>query len=408
MPSQEVGPPEPTAAEITQAQEAEIAQAQEVETARVREAVKPFALTTAGLADQAPSNSPPPFPESGEENREIAGEVVEEPAVGLELTVDRAELSAEAMETFTESTEVLAVEPVGDAVEAVATFETQEEQSPLPEPLVRFEGIVAAEVAVTVFPAGLPGGAASSEEAGGEPGMFGFTPVRAGSGLAPTARAEGFVPRPSARYPRRRRQSGGIAGIVGVMLSGLLGMFLVYYAFNWLGGPRYDFLKFPLPGLRHTYKHLNRYRSLPRFGIDPDASFAVPKNGEPAAAKNGSRRKAETTQALEPVDEVEPVAEAELVEEIVPARKRPRVKKASAPAKPNGGRAKKAADDIAPFDIPEPDFSPAAPAAKKASPPAKPKDQPAKKAADDQPFDMPAPDPADSLPKLDFSTPGST
>lgn len=218
------------------------------------------------------------------------------------------------------------------------------------------------------------------------------------------------------RRPRRRSQGGGIVGIVGVMLSGLLGMTLVYYAFNWLGGPRYDFLKFPLPGLRHTYKHLNKYPSLPRFGIDPDAPITSSKNGAPAEAGNGPKRKAASKQLLEPAEEPAPAQEAEPAaktgESHEAAQQAPAARKPAGRAKPRVGPAKKPAPSDPLFDMPAPDFSPATPAEKKASPPAKsngdatrpqgapakPKGPPAKKAADDDaPFDMPAPDPAESL-----------
>lgn len=440
---QQVSPPEPTPEEIAQAQAAELARAEEAENvriaenARIQEAMKPFALTTASVIERADEALLSAGLEPVEENREIAMEAIEEPAAGVELAVDRAEMSAEdTTETFTESAEVLAEEPIGDAAEAVVSFATEEPGDVLPEPLGQFQGVVAAEVAVPVpvsqwgAVAAAPGDTLSA----GETGAFGFapSPVGAAGQLAPAPRAEGVAPRAPARRPRRRSQGGGIVGIVGVMLSGLLGMTLVYYAFNWLGGPRYDFLKFPLPGLRHTYKHLNKYPSLPRFGIDPDAPVGTPKNGAPAEAGNGPKKKAAARQTLEPAEDTEPAQEAEAAkkteENNEAAKKAPAPKKTAQSAKSKGGPAKggpakKPAQSDPLFDMPTPDFSPAAPAEKKAAPPAKPKGDaakpkgepakpkgpPAKKAADDDaPFDMPAPDPADSLKMPNLTPPGST
>jgi hypothetical protein len=43
--------------------------------------------------------------------------------------------------------------------------------------------------------------------------------------------------------------------LAGIILGGLGGLLIAYYALNWFGGPRYDFAKIPLPGIHHTYKH---------------------------------------------------------------------------------------------------------------------------------------------------------
>lgn len=117
------------------------------------------------------------------------------------------------------------------------------------------------------------------EEAAGDGDLFGFIGPRRGglaAGVAPGAAGQASAPRAGdtavptlyARFRQRRRQSG-VRGLVGVLVSGMLGMVLVYYLFNLLGGPRYDFFRIPLPGVRHTYPHLIKYPWLPRFGIEP-------------------------------------------------------------------------------------------------------------------------------------------
>lgn len=43
--------------------------------------------------------------------------------------------------------------------------------------------------------------------------------------------------------------------LAGIILGGLGGLLIAYYALNWFGGPHYDFAKIPLPGIHHTYQH---------------------------------------------------------------------------------------------------------------------------------------------------------
>ncbi|MGQ9604947.1 MAG: hypothetical protein ACUVTW_02025 [Thermogutta sp.] len=43
--------------------------------------------------------------------------------------------------------------------------------------------------------------------------------------------------------------------LMGIVLGGLGGLLIAYYALNWFGGPQYDFANLPLPGVRHTYRH---------------------------------------------------------------------------------------------------------------------------------------------------------
>jgi len=43
--------------------------------------------------------------------------------------------------------------------------------------------------------------------------------------------------------------------LAGIVLGGLGGLLIAYYALNWFGGPQYDFANIPLPGVKHTYRH---------------------------------------------------------------------------------------------------------------------------------------------------------
>lgn len=47
--------------------------------------------------------------------------------------------------------------------------------------------------------------------------------------------------------------------LMGIVLGGLGGLLIAYYALNWFGGPQYDFANLPLPGVRHTYQHAPRW-----------------------------------------------------------------------------------------------------------------------------------------------------
>ncbi len=59
---------------------------------------------------------------------------------------------------------------------------------------------------------------------------------------------------------RNRLQGNGkkkslLRELVGIVLGGLGGLLIAYYALNWFGGPQYDFASIPLPGVKHTYRH---------------------------------------------------------------------------------------------------------------------------------------------------------
>lgn len=59
---------------------------------------------------------------------------------------------------------------------------------------------------------------------------------------------------------RSRLQGNGrkkslLRELLGIVLGGLGGLLIAYYALNWFGGPQYDFASIPLPGVKHTYRH---------------------------------------------------------------------------------------------------------------------------------------------------------
>lgn len=60
-----------------------------------------------------------------------------------------------------------------------------------------------------------------------------------------------------APVPRRKKkkQKSALREMVGAILGGFLGLAIGYYLLNWIGGPRFDFMEFYLPGVPHTYKH---------------------------------------------------------------------------------------------------------------------------------------------------------
>ncbi len=60
----------------------------------------------------------------------------------------------------------------------------------------------------------------------------------------------------AAGRPRRRKKEKSLAKeMLGVVVGGFFGLAAAYYALNWLGGPRFDFLKVYLPGVPHTVRY---------------------------------------------------------------------------------------------------------------------------------------------------------
>jgi hypothetical protein len=59
-----------------------------------------------------------------------------------------------------------------------------------------------------------------------------------------------------ARAPKRRKKRGPSvkAHLVGIVGGGVLGLSIGYYLLNWIGGPQFNFLDIPLPGIEHTQR----------------------------------------------------------------------------------------------------------------------------------------------------------
>lgn len=54
------------------------------------------------------------------------------------------------------------------------------------------------------------------------------------------------------RLSKRSQRPSALGQMVGILAGGALGMVMGYYLLNYFGGPRYDFLQIPLPGVAHT------------------------------------------------------------------------------------------------------------------------------------------------------------
>jgi hypothetical protein len=60
----------------------------------------------------------------------------------------------------------------------------------------------------------------------------------------------------AALRPRRRpREKSLIRELASWVFGGVAGLLIAYYALNWIRGEQGNFLKIPLPGVPHTYKH---------------------------------------------------------------------------------------------------------------------------------------------------------
>ena len=74
----------------------------------------------------------------------------------------------------------------------------------------------------------------------------------------PTADAEDIsqqVPLQHHSKQHRRKQKSVLREMIGAVLGGFLGLAVGYYLLNWIGGPRFDFLKIYLPGVPHASQH---------------------------------------------------------------------------------------------------------------------------------------------------------
>jgi len=74
------------------------------------------------------------------------------------------------------------------------------------------------------------------------------------------------------RRSRFGAQGSPLRKLLGVIGGGLLGLTIGYYLLNWIGGPRFDFMKVYLPGVPHTYRHWSQSQK-----TAPEAAASVPE-----------------------------------------------------------------------------------------------------------------------------------
>lgn len=73
---------------------------------------------------------------------------------------------------------------------------------------------------------------------------------------------------------RSKKEKSVVGEIVGIVVGGFVGLFIGYYLLNFFGGPRFDFLSIPLPGVQHTYAHCPEWwPEWAKFGQDEKASL---------------------------------------------------------------------------------------------------------------------------------------
>lgn len=94
-----------------------------------------------------------------------------------------------------------------------------------------------------------------------------------------------------ARPRRRRKEKNPVKEFFGIVVGGALGLLIGYYLLNLLGGPRYDFVKVYLPGVKHTSKYAPGW--LPDWAKSGVARDGAGADAEPEPdADNGSGKPA--------------------------------------------------------------------------------------------------------------------
>jgi len=132
-----------------------------------------------------------------------------------------------------------------------------------------------------------------------------------------------------ASKPRRtkKKEKSAVRMILEPIVGGFVGLAVGYYALNYFGGERFDFMDFYLPGIPHTYKHKGT----------PDEQPSDQPTRQPAAKPGGAGRKPANNTAVqqvppavdpqpdpiagpvaEPEPDVQPIAEPQPREEPLP------------------------------------------------------------------------------------------
>jgi hypothetical protein len=218
--------------------------------------------------------------EAGKEQEEVAEEKVAEQEVGEEEAAEEDVAEEEVAEEEAAEQEVGGEEAAEEEVAQVRCPCCQAEYA-LSDAIVLATGEPLGRIAAArVTAEGLPRheepseAAASTERA---PGIDvwgkadGMPQIDTGQGTqtpAVTVDAEAFAfgdkapeaadasALPAAFPPRRKpKQKSFLRELVSWVFGGVAGLLIAYYALNWIRGEQGNFLKIPLPGVPHTYKH---------------------------------------------------------------------------------------------------------------------------------------------------------
>lgn len=95
-------------------------------------------------------------------------------------------------------------------------------------------------------------------------------PVFTGGGVSVATGESGSS---AARSSRRRRGPSVLVNMVGIVVSGVIGLGIGYYILNWYWGPQLNFLNLSLPGLKAP----------PAEAQDPLASTSPPRDARPGS-----------------------------------------------------------------------------------------------------------------------------
>jgi hypothetical protein len=240
-----------------------------VNLAEEAEAPLPPVLIEPVLAGLSPTDSVP--------GSEVLVGEVDSPAAMPDLNLAQQVSGGEAAVANTEALyAILADPPLSEAVEQAAGQTEALAAEELPPEAALVDSVRTDAVEITS-----PAASSPREEEPAEGEEFSFFPTGRGTAGAAVGRGDTVLSRQHLGSFRRRprQQVSGLRALVrsavsgiGLLASAILGLIIPYYFINLLGGPRFDVIPIPLPGVRHTYKHLERYPRLPRFGIDPLAS----------------------------------------------------------------------------------------------------------------------------------------
>jgi|GEM_PF-2347200 len=129
----------------------------------------------------------------------------------------------------------------------------------------------------------------SEQPGSGETTEGSFSQIQAG------ATGEAALPISIKARPGRGREVNPLVHIGGMVVFGVVGLGLGYYFSNLLFGPRMDFLRIPLPFVRHTYKHWGGGQGEPS-GAETGNTGAASEAG---ASRGGRRTSSKPPQKAE-------------------------------------------------------------------------------------------------------------